>query len=294
MKSSYKLEEGIDFYKELNLIMKSDNNIDDMNCLITKLPLTENHIKLTCNHSFNYYPLFCEIYKQKYNLNTFLNKNLDKGKFKCPYCRTEQNYLLEYRKEYDVPLIYGINTDDLMFQLEKDKTNKFVYSNTINYFKGECCYSCTDAETNETSLCKNTLVIIHKNTSKTYCLCHINKVKFEYIKAESQKLKAQTQKLKEEIKKVKEEQKKKIKEEQKQQLKEEQKKKKEEQKKIKEEQKSLNEENQSNNNIILFSTCTKILKTGKNKGLPCGCKALKDNLCGKHYDVNTDILTNTI
>lgn len=279
MKSSYKLEEDIDFYKELNLIMKSDNNNDDVNCLITKMPLTENHIKLICNHSFNYYPLFCEIYKQKYNLNTFLNKNVDKGKFKCPYCRTEQNYLLPYNKEYEVPLIYGINTDDLMFQLEKDKTNKFVYSNTINYFKGECCYSCVNAETLDVSPCKNTHVITHKETSKTYCLYHITKAKFEYMKQQKQKIKDEIKKMKDDKKqKIKEEQQK-IKDEQKQKIKEEKQKMKDDQKKLKEEQ---------SNNIIIVSKCTKILKTGKNKGSQCGCKALKDNFCKKHYDFSLE------
>ena len=268
-----KIEE-IDFYKELEM-MDKDEILNDI-CLISKLPLTENCIKLNCNHSFNYYPLFCEIYKQKYNLNSYLTKKLESGIFKCPYCRSAQNSLLPYDpKSIDkVPLVYGINTDDLMFSVTKDnRTNKFVYSYTIYGFQGKCGASNVNTETGEISPCKHTYVIMHNETSKTFCTFHIHKARLQYKRDKKEEAK---NKLKEEQKKIKEE---------KNKIKEEQKKIKEEQKKIKEEQKKIKQDN-----IIL---CNQILKTGKNKGNLCGCKSYKDNLCKKHSPKNDIIENNT-
>jgi hypothetical protein len=253
-------EEEIDFYKELE--MMDHENINDTTCLISKSPLTENCIKLNCNHSFNYYPLFCEIYKQKYNLNSYLTKKLESGIFKCPYCRASHHSLLPYDPKCNdkVPLVYGINTDDLMFSVIKDnRTNKFVYSYTIYGFHGKCGASTVNDETSEISPCKHTYVFVHQETSKTYCSFHIHKAKQEYKKYK------------------KEQEQKKIKEE-KNKIKEEKNKIKEEEKKIKEEQKKIKEDN-----IIL---CSQILKTGKNKGKPCGCKSFKDSLCKKHAPKN--------
>ena len=32
--------------------------------------------------------------------------------------------------------------------------------------------------------------------------------------------------------------------------------------------------------------CVQIIKTGPNKGKPCGCKISTENLCGRHYNNN--------
>jgi hypothetical protein len=40
-------------------------------------------------------------------------------------------------------------------------------------------------------------------------------------------------------------------------------------------------ENQTNN-----LGCIQILKTGQNKGNPCGCKIVTENMCKRHYSLN--------
>ena len=83
------IEDNIDFYKELNNI--DDDNDDDNNdyCLLTKLPLDMNKIKLSCGHEFNFIPLFKEVCKQKCRCPTSYleTTKLCHNEIKCPYCR---------------------------------------------------------------------------------------------------------------------------------------------------------------------------------------------------------------
>ena len=51
-----------EFYEELSI---NNNESHDNVCLITKSELIEYSIKLPCNHSFNYLPLYSEICNQK-------------------------------------------------------------------------------------------------------------------------------------------------------------------------------------------------------------------------------------
>ena len=76
-------------------------------CLISGLPLEENFIKLYCNHTFNYKPIFTEISTQKINPNYLEVIKLKMKQIKCPYCRKIQNHLLPNRVNY--PSINGVN-----------------------------------------------------------------------------------------------------------------------------------------------------------------------------------------
>lgn len=69
------------------------NNNDNNNklCLILNEPLEPTHIKLPCNHSFNYLPLIKHLIKY-YEVNRYIN---------CPYCRTFINGVIPYN-----PMIY--------------------------------------------------------------------------------------------------------------------------------------------------------------------------------------------
>ena len=58
------------FYDELNTQLKNDTkkneSLKENNmCLLSHEKLNDNNIKLQCNHSFNEYPLFKEIFSQK-------------------------------------------------------------------------------------------------------------------------------------------------------------------------------------------------------------------------------------
>ena len=243
----YKIEPGINFYEELNNENNENNeNNNSNNCLITDMPLVENFVKLKCNHSFNYNPLFNDIYNSKFRID-MISPNYPTNKIKCPYCRNIQSNLLPYYEELKLPLIYGINSNNVMYTVVKNNQNKFVYANTISYFSGICCFLDTD-----NSGCSNTNVILHNETKKTYCNYHIGIIKKEYTKhlKDIKKQNIQLQKQQE----------------------------KEEKNKQKEEQKNIEKQKKLENKIV----CTQILKTGINKGNPCNCKVYLLDKCKKH------------
>lgn len=102
---NYIIEGGgdiIDFYAELKSEIAYSSYYDNAannnkECLITKQPLTYNHVTLPCGHKFNYFPLYTEICLQKQrNYSTLEIVKLDTHQIKCPYCRTIFNELIPY------------------------------------------------------------------------------------------------------------------------------------------------------------------------------------------------------
>ena len=89
--TNYIIEDDIDFYQELNI--SSNKDFNDV-CLISNEPLTRNSIRLPCNHTFNYLPLYKEICKQKNKYNSLEITKLKSHQIKCPYCRLIINNLL--------------------------------------------------------------------------------------------------------------------------------------------------------------------------------------------------------
>jgi hypothetical protein len=93
----YKIDGGIDFYKELlesdasNSNSNSTNDDEGVKCLLTNQPLAYGHITLPCGHKFNFLPLYTETLYQKTNpsfVKNVYNVPIGKDKLKCPYCRT--------------------------------------------------------------------------------------------------------------------------------------------------------------------------------------------------------------
>ena len=194
--SKYSIEGDIDFYKELNDSgFNSNNNGNNENiCLITQLPLEEKYITLKCKHTFNYTALYKDIYNSKFR-TTSINTGVSQyptNRIKCPYCRSLQSTLLPYYAELGFPLVYGINTNNIVFNIVKNNKNKFVYDSSMTYFNGECCFEISPGEK-----CFHTTVLLHSETQKTYCYQHIHTVKKEYNK---QLKDAKKQKMKEELK----------------------------------------------------------------------------------------------
>ena len=76
----------------------TSNTYDENNiCLISKEKLHPNHITLSCNHKFNYIPIYKEVLYQKNKSNTqYEVTKLDSHQIKCPYCRTITNKLLPF------------------------------------------------------------------------------------------------------------------------------------------------------------------------------------------------------
>lgn len=84
-----------------------------MECLISGQPL-EEIVKLSCGHTYNYEPLFKEVFNQKINPN-FKNDaiRLKVNEFKCPYCRKIQSSLLDNK----VP-VYGVSTLNSDYEID--------------------------------------------------------------------------------------------------------------------------------------------------------------------------------
>jgi hypothetical protein len=80
-------------------------------CLITKEKLHPNHITLSCNHKFNYIPIYKEISYQKNKNNTsFEITKLSNNEIKCPYCRRITNMLIPYIPYPSVKQIKYVNS----------------------------------------------------------------------------------------------------------------------------------------------------------------------------------------
>lgn len=74
-----------------------DNDSNDNICLISKEKLHPNHITLSCNHKFNYIPIYKEVLYQKNKSNPqYEVTKLHQNQIKCPYCRSITNKLLPY------------------------------------------------------------------------------------------------------------------------------------------------------------------------------------------------------
>ena len=80
--------------------ISNNKNEEDRYCLISKEPLEDIHIKLSCNHIFNYESIFNEIIKQKIKKNYKETQKLRKNEIKCPYCRNVQTSLLPYNPSF--------------------------------------------------------------------------------------------------------------------------------------------------------------------------------------------------
>lgn len=80
---NYIVEDKIDFWAEVN----SDTVNDETLCMLTKTPLTRNHIILPCGHKFNYSGLVREMEAQRKATRFRCQQRLPQGSTKCPYCR---------------------------------------------------------------------------------------------------------------------------------------------------------------------------------------------------------------
>ena len=83
----------------LNSYLSKNDNEQNV-CLISNEELSEDYIKLPCNHSFNYEYIYNEFVNQKEYSNFNEIVRLQKNEIKCPYCRTVHIFKLPYNKKY--------------------------------------------------------------------------------------------------------------------------------------------------------------------------------------------------
>ena len=261
------------FNQELmKMLLEEENNGDDT-CLISGYTLEENHIKLECNHKFNYKHIYNEVHKQKTEpWHSEVNK-VRNNQLKCPYCRNIQNGILPYRDNF--PKIRYVNWPPSLMMLP----NKCIYTFSSGKRKGMSCL---------------------KKCNGKYCLSHtriMERREKKKLEKEQKKLEKEKEKLEKEKKKLEKKQKKKsasiggiavV------------------------NWKKIEQKFNSNDtsivphaaNAIAFSnvqmeqimnvtkstpipivvTCSYIFKKGKHKGETCQCKKIhKDGLCKFHY-----------
>ena len=154
-----------------------------------------------------------------------------------------------------------------------------------------------DNSYNVIPICKNTQVVILDLDKKTYCYQHLYIAKKNYLaKAKlelKQKMKYIQNLKKESLKKEKLEAKKQEKEKEKQAKLQQKQDKTQKQCKTQEQLKTKSAATVNvnvNENVVITpssnsNVCIQILKTGKNKGIQCGCLVTKDNLCTRHYNL---------
>uniref|UniRef100_A0A6C0EWY0 Uncharacterized protein n=1 Tax=viral metagenome TaxID=1070528 RepID=A0A6C0EWY0_9ZZZZ len=134
-------------------------------CLISKEKLHPNHITLTCNHKFNYIPIYKEVIYQKNKINTLYEiTKLSSYQIKCPYCRSITNNLLPYIPYPSVKIIKNVNSP------EYDCMNATKCSQIIKQ---------SDANKITTTCNKNALYYEEENV--LFCPSHYKKYKEKCI-----------------------------------------------------------------------------------------------------------------
>jgi hypothetical protein len=246
------------------------------------------------------------------------SRRLHTNEIRCPYCRRKQEGVLPYYEELGLKKINGVNFYDPHSKENMYHKCEYLYPNE-NYDPSKP-ESITNSPYLSNIKChmsgfqialynsQNPLQPINYGDTKHYCYTHKkimikhykiqekNKEKIEKKQAkelEKQKVKEEKQKAKD---KAKEEKiaKKQAKELEKQKAKEEKIAKKEakelQKQKAKEEKQKAKEEKQKAKATPLSANisggCVQILKTGPNKGKPCGCKIFSLNTCKRHAPKN--------
>lgn len=298
--TKYIIEGNIDFYSELYKSL-DDNDVnhdnDDTNiCLISDQPLVEYFVQLQCGHKFNYAPLFLDIknHKQKFNGLEGTTSKLHGDEIRCPYCRNKQKGVLPYYEELGLPKVHGVNyvNDHL---LNSSSTGKYQYCEflTANEHYDPSGNNPVETGIHTKDNCKfikclhlGTQINPHNGISelpnygdhKFYCWHHkkvvVRKYKKEILDAAKQEIKKAKLKEKQENLAAKQKEKAEAK---------------------------INKQNQKNmlNNVLSANVenviigyneacCSQILKTGVNKGQQCGVKIFENNMCKRHYTLQSN------
>ena len=255
------------FNQELMKMLLEEQINDEQTCLISGSLLEDNHIKLECNHKFNYKHIYNEVHKQKTQpWHSEVNK-VRNNQLKCPYCRNIQIGILPYKDNY--PKVKYVNWPPSLMMLP----NKCIYEFSSGKRKGMSCL---------------------KKCNGKYCLSHTRIME----RREQKKLEKEKKKLEKEQKKLEKEKKKKnsstggiavV-----------------DWKKLEQQFYATNDsciaphaanadalaivqaqqiiDVTTPNSIPIIVTCCYKFKKGKHKGENCQCKKIhKDGLCKFHY-----------
>ena len=171
------------FKELLELESDEENDKDETKlCLISMLPLSDNYITLECGHSFNYDPLFKDVYNHKKVFVRLESNRLQAQELRCPYCRSVQKKLLPAK--IGTPLIYGVNSLNSKIEtIARRMKHEAMYYYTFNtYTKGMCCHGMNkktvlkDGFLETTVTCPNTKVMYNNLDGLVYCAQHNNEL----------------------------------------------------------------------------------------------------------------------
>ena len=288
MLKNYIIEGDIDFYAELYSSLDNKdttNQLDETNnnvCLITDEPLETNSVTLTCNHKFNYVPLYKDLVNHKKKFNTMESSGaLKHGEIRCPYCRHKQQFVLPYYEELGLPKVSGVNEP---YKYEPPPPAPY-YNNNIK----KCEFVSSFPFLQDVSAADNIVTLSCKKygykfpgfeegdeyTDKYYCCEHKRVINKKHKQNVSDKLKAAKEAVKEAEKKLKNEAKADAME----------------QKKLLKANAKSNvnviENVYSDENAIVCVGCQQYLVSGPRKGLQCNLSLFQDNRCKRHYDKKT-------
>ena len=145
---NYIIPEGFNFYEELNKNLKaqptSPREVKEV-CLITGNELDETAITLECGHSFNYLPLFNDLFCYKYDkpqgyYSYSDNLNLRDHQIRCPYCRQVQEKILPYHPDIESKRVKGINHPPALCMGKNTCTHVFKSGKNKGRQCGKKCY----------------------------------------------------------------------------------------------------------------------------------------------------------
>ena len=186
-----------ELFKEMLAIESDEENYNDemKMCLITMLPLDYRHITLECGHTFNYDPLFKDVYNHKKKFLRLESRSLKPNELRCPYCRNIQTKLLPVNP--GSPLIYGVNSlnSKIDMMTRKMRDLQLYYKIFHTYTRGMCCHGITrDSivkegfyETNVK--CLNTKVKYNNLDGLVYCAIHYHQTTTSIFNKEITRLK---------------------------------------------------------------------------------------------------------
>ncbi len=109
--------------------------------MLTGTNLTYNYITLPCGHTFNYLPLYNEVYSQKFNTNKYshsITNRLKINQIKCPYCRSVSDKLLPCIPIQGCKTVKGINSPT--YWCMPSKKCQWIMKSGKN--KGQTCNKC--------------------------------------------------------------------------------------------------------------------------------------------------------
>jgi hypothetical protein len=302
--NKYNIEGGLDFftelYKSLDVEESEEKTEEDKNkCLITNQVLTDKYVTMSCGHKFNYIPLYHDLvnHKNKFNQMEGSQSKLNTNEIRCPYCRKKQEGTLIYYEELGLQKVNGVNFYDPNL---KQSSHSIYTSHKCEFKWPNQNYNPTKPESQLNSKYLNyqscghyhgTQISIYNNENPSqpitygdthyYCYTH----KKEMIKQYKLQQKEKEKEEKKQAKILEKEMKLLEKQNAKQKAKEE--------KQIAKETAKALKKNPMSENVVLGPSiienqngCVQILKTGPNKGKPCGCNIALENMCKRHYTLN--------